>query len=451
MFLIHMPSRDDLRVRFAQFNCVFRIAFQINPEDLFIQPCRSKHLAHHLKHQGDFVKRKGLFHSFFRQAIPPESFYVHSAKLTSRIILIKVYLVPQNMKIVITGIIFALATSASVVHAQLHEDVFPGLEGTDLEDAVQDAFTPGVILTYSEARNKMFEEIYNVNDTVTCVYSGHQRHLPPGTPSPIQFLLDNNSNIGINTEHTFPQSQGAGSGNPRANLYHLFPARVRVNEARGSLPFSEINDPQTETWYYKTQAISSIPGSLIDLYSEKKIDFFEPREDHKGNVARAMFYFYTIYRNVANAGFFNGQVETLCDWHLQDPVDSVEWDRNDMIATYQENKKNPFILDCTIAKRLYCPNHSDCQMSTSTFAPELTHGIKIIPNPAVEQISITTEPGVSIAIVSLMDHLGRKFRLYQVGEHQYRVDHLAKGLYFLEVVYEEGSKRARMSTPLVIQ
>ena len=40
-------------------------------------------------------------------------------------------------------------------------------------------------------------------------------------------------------------------------------------------------------------------NTQVDNDNEK----FEPREDVKGNIARSMFYFYTIYNNVANQNF----------------------------------------------------------------------------------------------------------------------------------------------------
>ena len=66
-----------------------------------------------------------------------------------------------------------------------------------------------------------------------------------------------------------------------------------------------------------------------------------------------MFYFYTIYDNVANDSFFNGQKEVLYQWHLDDPVINSEIDRTWAIASYQNDIPNPFILDNTLIYRAY--------------------------------------------------------------------------------------------------
>jgi hypothetical protein len=50
-------------------------------------------------------------------------------------------------------------------------------------------------------------------------------------------------------------------------------------------------------WLRGTTRLTTIPTSNIDEYSEDTNSQFEPREDHKGNLARAAFYFYTMHAN----------------------------------------------------------------------------------------------------------------------------------------------------------
>ena len=49
-------------------------------------------------------------------------------------------------------------------------------------------------------------------------------------------------------------------------------------------------------------------------------------------------------------------MQTLCEWHQQDPADYAEYIRTTLIAPYQDGKPNPFVLDCTLAERSYCSN-----------------------------------------------------------------------------------------------
>ena len=65
-----------------------------------------------------------------------------------------------------------------------------------------------------------------------------------------------------------------------------------------------------------------------------------------------MFYFYTMYKDVADDEFFGLQKEILYDWHQTDPITNDEMDRTWYIAEYQ-NYPNPFILDETLIQRCY--------------------------------------------------------------------------------------------------
>jgi len=136
-------------------------------------------------------------------------------------------------------------------------------------------------------------------------------------------------------------------------MHHLRPCKDNVNSTRSNKPFSEINDYITDNWYWLEYSSNSIPQNNIDQYSESASSAFEPREDVKGDIARAMFYFYTIYENVANNSFFNEQKDVLYQWHLNDPVINSEIIRTWAIAGYQNNIPNPFILDETLIYRAY--------------------------------------------------------------------------------------------------
>ena len=74
--------------------------------------------------------------------------------------------------------------------------------------------------------------------------------------------------------------------------------------------------------------LNEIPPSDINSYSESYTssnqDRFEPREDRKGDIARSMYYFYTIYTNEIDYYFFEDQKDVLYQWHIQDPATEDE-------------------------------------------------------------------------------------------------------------------------------
>lgn len=330
---------------------------------------------------------------------------------------------------------FFLLTS-NLLGAQYYEPIFPGESGSALINKLRLNFRPSQVLEYGPAREQMYTRIYNINDSVECVYSGHRLYLDPTSPNPIGDLSMNGSHNGINCEHTFPQSKGAGSGNARSDMHHLFPTRARVNEARLNFPLQEVDDRTTDLWFRGTEMRSQKPSEDIDSYSELGFREFEPRERHKGNAARAIFYFYTTYREVADASFFGEMRETLCEWHYEDPVDSLEWDRNKQIAEWQSGIRNPFVLDCSLAARTYCPDvPQNCEF-TSTEDPR---GIieKLKPNPTSDFIELVIEPQGESLIYRLYSAHGEEIRkaMMRSGESTLRfsVDDLPSGMYLIQL------------------
>ena len=343
----------------------------------------------------------------------------------------------------------------SHIQAQEQQTLFPDLSGDDLLDAIQDDFTPATTQTYAVARDSLFGRIDQQNDTLRCVYTGYKIYLDP-TQDPTQAAFMNGS--GLNTEHTYPQAKGASQEPARADMHHLFPTRVDINQVRDNFPFAEIPDNVTERWFYLNQFRNTIPSSNIDAYSEFRNGAFEPPEAHKGDVARAIFYFYTIYRDEAMAAdpnFFATQMQTLCNWHYLDPVDEKEWKRTWQIAHYQDGKAHPFVLDCTLPKRLYCQNtEGTCLLNTpGTVGPEAEIQIQTpFPNPFQESISIPFELATQAEIsYGLWNGMGQRFssgqRLdYPVGKHQIEISRnefpqLQAGLWWLQLEIDTGKKR----------
>jgi len=130
------------------------------------------------------------------------------------------------------------------------------------------------------------------------------------------------------------------------------------------------------------QETSNPPSNDRDLWSELLPSVrFEPREDHKGNVARAMFYFYTVYRGESDAidpNYFPPQIDNLCEWHLLDPVDLREVQRTEAIAVRQDGKVNPFVIDCNLLMRSYCTDIAQSFCISSVEEPTIPTPFSII-------------------------------------------------------------------------
>ena len=232
----------------------------------------------------------------------------------------------------------------------LSQDVIgEGLYEDELIDFLRENYQTSTTLGYTDARDTMYLRIDRIDGQVKGVYTNYAVDLPATGVDPSAHLYEN----GINCEHVWPRSMYEGEEPLKSDMHALRPCKDNVNSARNNKPFNEVVDEQTTTWYWQDSQTSNIPSSNIDEYSENYGSYFEPREDRKGDIARTMFYFYTMYSEVADDDFFEGQKEVLKTWHELDSADEEEIIRTWQIAFYQQNKPNPFILDETLVERAY--------------------------------------------------------------------------------------------------
>jgi hypothetical protein len=187
-------------------------------------------------------------------------------------------------------------------------------------------------LGYNEARKQMYGYIDNSDGLIECVYTGFTQEGGYVTyPDP------------INAEHLIPQSFFGSSEPMKSDIYILKPCHGSANSARSNIPFGEVIDSQAQ-WYGVVGNTYTSQGNLPvdeEFWSEKSGGIWEPREEHKGNIARSVFYFYTVYPGIGGISDL-GDTETLYQWHLDDPVDAEEEDRNDKIELQQGNR-NPYV------------------------------------------------------------------------------------------------------------
>ena len=267
--------------------------------------------------------------------------------------------------------IFDGVTWHAIVNTQAEEICTNATTLAEFLTCLQTNYTPNQTLGYASARDVLYSavDVDLSTQELKGIYSNYTIIMDYSTdPDPSIHAF----NMGINAEHVFPQSMGAGDEPGRSDMFNLFPSRVEVNSARGNCPFNEIVDNDTESWFYTNQQLNTIPTTNIDLYSEIDQDesypllsltqqcSIEPQENKKGDIARVVFYFYAIYNSnnintytsYANEDFFEYMKSTLLTWHINDPIDQTEIDRNSKIETYQGNS-NPFVIDATLAQRMF--------------------------------------------------------------------------------------------------
>ncbi len=227
--------------------------------------------------------------------------------------------------------------------------LFPELSGEELLQKLNQDYQPKRIASYGDARDYLYSKV-DINDQGNLVTIYSQYEIPLSNSGPPRKEAYEQ---GVNAEHVFPKSYGARNHPAKADLYNIYPCQIDINSNRSNKPFGEIDDRETDEWYWKSDVVyHQIPKKNIDEYSENSDSNFEPREDKKGDIARAVFYFVTIYDGTANEQFFNGMKPTLLTWHKQDPVNEAEIERMKKIEDFQGNA-NPYVLDASLAERVF--------------------------------------------------------------------------------------------------
>jgi len=171
-------------------------------------------------------------------------------------------------------------------------------------------------------------------------------------------------NNNYNREHVWPKSYGfpddGWSNKPYTDCHHLFLCDIGYNSDRGSRIFDDCLSGCT------TRAADNYNGqSGVNLFKNATpIGIWETWDGRKGDVARAMFYMDVRYEGDGSepdlilvddpylilscqtgdnedVGYM-GLLETLVQWHHDDPVDDLERNHNDVVFQYQGNR-NPFV------------------------------------------------------------------------------------------------------------
>ena len=213
-----------------------------------------------------------------------------------------------------------------------------GLSGEELKAALYDIIKDHIAHSYDALRDYILPDTDEdpINpDNVILLYTGWSRPKDEFGGNPSDW----------NREHVWAKSHGDFGNDPPpgTDAHHIRPTDVSVNSARGNLDFdnggTEYIDGDGPTGCYRDE------------------DSWEPRGAVKGDVARMIFYMEVRYEgengepdlemvgyipSSPNGEPYHGLKSTLLEWHLQDPVDDWEIQRNDKVYFYQENR-NPFI------------------------------------------------------------------------------------------------------------
>ncbi len=308
-----------------------------------------------------------------------------------------------------------------------------------LHTDLQTLINPHNEVTYFLYKLTMMDQ-FEVRDTtggqsfVECVYSGER------------FVFDDPFDwtaTGYSREHTFahswmPTFPADNPEEPEYNDQHnLYPANLaEANSPRSNLPLGEID------------------GTVVDSYLEGATGYsgaqlvYEPRDSHKGNAARAIFYMVTCYgfelTGVASAD--DQDQDLLKEWHFNDLPDNREIARHEFIYNQQGNR-NPYIdsvaFACFVDFDAFAYDATNCNLSV---ADQIQNSLVVYPVPANEKVYVQVN-GTTISSYDVIDMQGRVVTSNTDANDDvviFNTDDFEPGSYIVRVVTPLGDAQRKM-------
>lgn len=274
---------------------------------------------------------------------------------------------------------------------------------------------------------------------VTCVYSG------------FNYVYDEPYGWSVmSREHTYchnwmPTNPADNPERPEYNdQHHLFPTQFsNANQVRLNYPLGEVVNITSQ--FLGCKFGTDVNGRNV----------FEPRDEHKGDAARALFYMAVCYNGVDGNNWkfrnpisgsipYGQQQDILKKWHFQDLPDNWEISRNDFLDSLQGNR-NPFIdsvnfacyIDFLTMTKINNPS-VPCNIVGINESDFPDHEILIYPNPTNGKFKIQSSK-FNVQRATIIDILGNIVFQTTIKnpESGFDVSFLSKGIYFLRLTSEE--------------
>lgn len=234
-----------------------------------------------------------------------------------------------------------------------------------------------------------------------------------------------------NREHVFAKSLGIpaldeSTPGPGTDLHNLRASDVQWNAARGNLKFaagSGNSGTSNGGWY--------------------------PGDEWKGDVARIIMYMYIRYNGNGNSqaqakcwpinagiGTTNSidtkMVDLFLQWNAEDPVSTVELQRNPVSVTYQGNR-NPFIDNPAFATRIWGGMQAQDTWGTLAVAKYTTTGFEVYPNPSNNHSVNVVLDNENQADITLYNIGGQLIYHQKMTTKKQNIPNLPSGFYMLKI------------------
>ena len=333
-------------------------------------------------------------------------------------------------------LILALIIAAVTLQAQPqgYYNGTEGLTGNALKTALHNIIKNDSHTSYSGLWSAYQQTDKKPNGKVWDIYSD----VPNGTP-PYQYTFGSDqcgsySGEGdcYNREHLWAQSWTSNDGTHKTDLHHVYPTDGWVNNKRDNYAFGEVGNAS-----WTSQNGSKLGSNTVSGYNGT---VFEPIDEYKGDIARALMYVSVRYyqedsswstSDMTNKSVIKDWAMTmLLRWHEEDPVSVKEINRNNAVYNIQNNR-NPFVDDPEFAARIWDPHWGINEN-------EYTVSVSVWPNPATSTVNIAGENLEAVYMYNAVGQLVMMLNIQDEEQSSIDVSSLNSGIYFMNVVSQNG-------------
>jgi endonuclease I len=236
-----------------------------------------------------------------------------------------------------------LCTISLCTSAQDYYFESQNLTGNDLRIQLHNLIDNHTIISYSNciAALKQSDSDQSSSNSIQLVYKNtsiNNSHFAYDSSNPLHLNYWNREHVWAKSLGSFGPGGSFENSPAHTDLHNLKPSDMSINSDRSNKGFDNGGTQHTEAvnCYYTNNS-------------------WEAPDNVKGDIARILFYMDIRYNGTDNEPDLNiteevdtypnpqiGVLSTLLEWHINDPVDDFEENRNEVIYQWQNNR-NPFI------------------------------------------------------------------------------------------------------------
>lgn len=332
-----------------------------------------------------------------------------------------------------------------IVQANIPQDYYQeanGKSSEQLKEALHQIISNHTVFPYTSSSTDTWDILQlsdqdpENHDNMILVYTGRSQDkgYRDGSGNYSQYENGNGTqNNSWNREHVWPKSHGFPDEDDNAytDVHNLKPSDRSVNSSRGTKDYDYGGSQHSEALDCLTDSDSWEPSDLVKGDIARVLFYmvvrYDPGYDHNNNSFDLELVDYTT---PGNNDPILGKLSSLIQWHLDDPVDDFEINRNEVIFGFQQNR-NPFIDHPNLVNFLWGENVGQNWNESLSYNNSFDNDLTIFPNPTNGILNFTEElQNEKIEIFSLT---GQKIFDREVTNINSIRLNLNSGIYLLKV------------------